>query len=43
MLSDTVTVSTAWKNYRKALRDIPSSQDSAKVFSDIDWPTKPSS
>ena len=43
MLSDTGTVSTAWKNYRKALRDIPSSQDSAKVFSDIDWPDKPSS
>ena len=43
MLSDTGTVSTAWKNYRKALREIPSSQDSAKVFSDIDWPDKPSS
>ena len=43
MLSDTGTVSAAWKNYRKALRDIPSSQDSAKVFSDIDWPDKPSS
>ena len=43
MLSDTGTASTAWKNYRKALRDIPSSQDSAKVFSDIDWPDKPSS
>ena len=42
MLSDTGTASTAWKNYRKALRDIPSSQDSAKVFSDIDWPSKPS-
>ena len=43
MLSDTGTVSTAWKNYRKALREIPSSQDSVKVFSDIDWPDKPSS
>ena len=43
MLSDTGTASAAWKNYRKALRDIPSSQDSAKVFSDIDWPDKPSS
>ena len=43
MLSDTGTVSTAWKNYRKALREIPQSQDSAKVFSDIDWPDKPSS
>ena len=43
MLSDTGTVSTAWKNYRKALREIPQSQDSAKTFEDIDWPDKPSS
>ena len=43
MLSDTGTVSTAWKNYRKALREIPQSQDSVKKFSDIDWPDKPSS
>ena len=42
MLSDTGTVSTAWKNYRKALREIPQSQDSAKTFADITWPTKPS-
>ena len=42
MLSDTGTVSTAWKNYRKALREIPQSQDSVKTFSDIDWPSKPS-
>ena len=43
MLSDTGTVSAAWKNYRKALREIPQSQDSAKKFSNIDWPDKPSS
>ena len=43
MLSDTGTVSAAWKNYRKALREIPQSQDSVKTFSDIDWPDKPSS
>ena len=43
MLSDTGTVSTAWKNYRKALREIPQSQDSAKTFADIKWPDKPSS
>ena len=43
MLSDTGTVSAAWKNYRKALREIPQSQDSIKTFSDIDWPDKPSS
>ena len=42
MLSDTGTVSAAWKNYRKALREIPQSQDSAKTFEDIDWPVKPS-
>ena len=43
MLSDTGTVSTAWKNYRKALREIPQSQDSVKKFEDIKWPDKPSS
>ena len=43
MLSDTGTVSTAWKNYRKALREIPQSQDSVKKYSDIKWPDKPSS
>ena len=43
MVSDTGTVSAAWKNYRKALREIPQSQDSAKIFEDIDWPDKPSS
>ena len=42
MLSDTGTVSAAWKNYRKALREIPQSQDSVKTFADIDWPDKPS-
>ena len=42
MLSDTGTVSAAWKNYIKALREIPQSQDSAKTFEDIDWPVKPS-
>ena len=43
MLSDTGTVSAAWKNYRKALREIPQSQDSVKTYADIDWPDKPSS
>ena len=43
MLSDTGTVSAAWKNYRKGLREIPQSQDSVKKFEDIDWPDKPSS
>ena len=43
MLSDTGTISAAWKNYRKALREIPQSQDSVKTYADIDWPDKPSS
>ena len=42
LLSDTGTVSAAWKNYRKALREIPQSQDSVKKFENIDWPSKPS-
>ena len=42
VLSDTGTVSAAWKNYRKALREIPQSQDSVKTYVDIDWPDKPS-
>ncbi len=40
-LSDTGTVSTAWKNYRKALRDIPAEQSSGKIYNDITWPDKP--
>ena len=41
MLSDTGTISTAWKNYRKSLRDLPSDQSSETSYADITWPTKP--
>lgn len=43
-----VTMSTAWKNYRKALRDLPASADpkldANGVLDDssVTWPTKPS-
>ena len=42
-----VTMSTAWKNYRKALRDLPASadpklKDGMLDESAVTWPTKPS-
>ena len=42
-----VTMSTAWKNYRKALRDLPATADPKLVDGRLDessvtWPTKPS-
>ena len=43
-----VTMSTAWKNYRKALRDLPATadpklNDSGMLDpSSVTWPTKPS-
>ena len=40
-LSDTETISTAWKNYRKSLRDLPSDQSSKTTYADITWPSKP--
>ena len=41
VLSDTGTISTAWKNYRKSLRDLPSDQSSETTYADITWPSKP--
>ena len=48
-LGDTTSISTAWKTYRQALRDLPASYDDTtvqKIFrsvsGDIDWPTEPS-
>ena len=35
-------VSSAWRTYRVALRDIPSEQSDATKYSEITWPTKPS-
>ncbi len=36
-----VTMSTAWKNYRQALRDITTQTPSDDMLSNITWPTKP--
>ena len=36
-----VTMSTAWKNYRQALRDITTQTPSDDTLSNIKWPTKP--
>ena len=36
-----VTMSTAWKDYRQALRDITSQTPSDDTLSNIKWPTKP--
>ena len=37
-----VTMSVAWKDYRKSLRDLPADQSSKTKYSDITWPTQPS-
>ena len=37
-----VTMSDAWKAYRKKLRDLPGTLDDAKVVKTITWPTEPS-
>ena len=43
--SDAPTMSTAWKNYRQALRDLPASADpkldSNDDLTNVTWPTKP--
>ena len=36
-----VTMSTAWKNYRQALRDITKTTPTDDALSNITWPTKP--
>ncbi len=38
-----VTMSTDWKTYRQALRDITKTTPSDDALSNITWPTKPSS
>ena len=35
------TVSSAWRTYRVALRNIPSEQSDVTKYSEITWPTKP--
>ena len=37
-----VTISSAWKTYRQALRDITSQTPTDDMLSNINWPTKPS-
>ena len=36
-----VTMSTAWKTYRKALRDLPGTLDDTTVLVTITWPDEP--
>ena len=36
-----VTMSTAWKNYRQALRDITKTTPTDDALSNITWPNKP--
>jgi hypothetical protein len=36
-----VTMSTAWKTYRKALRDLPGTLDDTTVLETITWPDEP--
>ena len=38
-----VTMSTDWKTYRQALRDITKTTPGDDALSNITWPTKPSS
>ena len=37
-----VTMSSAMKTYRQALRDLPSGKDTVEKCEDATWPTKPS-
>ena len=43
--SDSPTMSTEWKNYRQALRDLPSTAkpklDENGQLTNVTWPTKP--
>ena len=34
-------ISTDWKNYRQALRDLPDGKDTVEKWEDATWPTKP--
>ena len=34
-------ISTAWKNYRQDLRDLPDGKDTVEKCEDATWPTKP--
>ena len=49
MANSDVTMSSAWKNYRQTLRDLPAksnpklSEDGGLDMSSVTWPTKPTS
>tara|TARA_R100001440_G_scaffold37106_1_gene56388 strand:- start:4 stop:297 length:294 start_codon:yes stop_codon:yes gene_type:complete len=43
MANSDVTMSTAWKNYRQALRDITTQTPTDDALSNISFPTKPKS
>ena len=42
MANSDVTMSTAWRNYRQALRDITTQTPTDDALSNITFPTKPS-
>jgi len=42
MANSDVTMSTAWRNYRQALRDITTQTPTDDTLSNITFPTKPS-
>ena len=37
-----VTMSSDWKTYRQALRDLPSGLDTEDKVNKVTWPTEPS-
>ena len=41
MANKDVTLTTAWKTYRQALRDLPSGLDTVEKVNAVTWPTKP--
>jgi len=43
MANSDVTMSTAWRNYRQALRDITTQTPTDDALSNITFPTKPTS
>jgi len=42
MASSDVTLSDEWKDYRKALRDLPGTLNDTTVLETITWPDEPS-
>ena len=42
MANSDVTMSSDWKTYRQALRDLPSGLDTEDKVNKVTWPTEPS-